>query len=54
MAGKTLPSSSGDFNKAMLNILDSDTPKTAPKSTSTNAGKKTGNTASKSTGGKKK
>lgn len=54
MAGKTLPSSNGYFNKAMLNILDSDTPKTAPKSKSTNAGKNTGNTASKSTGGKKK
>lgn len=51
MAGKTLPSSSGYFNKAMLNILESDTPKTAPKSKSTNTGKNTGK--STNTGKKK-
>ena len=52
MAGKTLPSSNGYFNKAMLNILESDTPKTTSKSTS-NTGKSTGNSASKNTGKKK-
>lgn len=45
MAGKTLPSSSGYFNKAMLNILESDTPKTESK----NMGKNTGNNPGKST-----
>lgn len=51
MAGKTMPSSNGYFNKAMLNILESNTPKTSSKSTS-NTGKSTGNT-SKNTGKKK-
>ena len=50
MAGKTMPSSNGYFNKAMLNILESNTPKTTSKS---NTGKSTGNSASKNTGKKK-
>lgn len=53
MAGKTLPSSNGYFNKAMLNILESDTQKTSSKSTGKNTGKSTGNSASKNTGKKK-
>lgn len=52
MAGKTLPSSNGYFNKAMLNILESDTQKSS-KSTSNNTGKSTGNNTSKNTGKKK-
>lgn len=52
MAGKTMPSSNGYFNKAMLNILESNTQKTSSKSTS-NTGKSTGNSASKNTGKKK-
>ena len=53
MAGKTMPSSNGYFNKAMLNILESNTPKTTSKSTSNNTGKNTGNNTSKNTGKKK-
>lgn len=53
MAGKTLPSSNGYFNKAMLNILESDTPKTTSKSTSNNTGKSTSNNTGKNTGKKK-
>lgn len=53
MAGKTLPSSNGYFNKSMLKILESDTPKTTSKSTGNNTGKSTGNSASKNTGKKK-
>lgn len=50
---KTMPSSNGYFNKAMLNILDSDTQKTSSKSTSNNTGKSTGNNTAKNTGKKK-
>lgn len=53
MSGKSMPSSNGYFNKAMLNILDSDTQKTTSKSTSNNTGKSTSNNTAKNTGKKK-